>query len=256
MTYETSRAQRKQSIATSTIYMEGMGIVSLPSVPPSARLAVRLGAHVLDCTAEQSVALECGLDNQRPSLRVELRPQNVCASSVSVVGACAGMVAGTRSFACGGVGNVVLWDNLSLSLGTNDFVLESVFKVAAVANTAVAFVLRCASGEKLIGLDSLFFEGGSWGAGTVVGSSPLAPAQLHTLKLVRSRGRLSVALDGAGLAGLADLDLSEAVSAVGWRPWRNEIEIVTLCRRKLRHGSQYANRCVLYALCRVACCRL
>jgi hypothetical protein len=73
---------------------------------------------------------------------------------------------------------------------------------------------------------------------------------------VRSRGRLSVALDGAGLAGLADLDLSEAVSAVGWRPWRNEIEIVTLCRRKLRHGSQHANRCVLYALCRVACCRL
>jgi hypothetical protein len=255
VTYETSRAQRKQSIATSTIYMEGMGIVSLPSVPPSARLAVRLGAHVLDCTVEQSVA-ECGLDNQRPSLRVELRPQNVCASSVSVVGACAGMVAGTRSFACGGVGNVVLWDNLSLSLGTNDFVLESVFKVAAVANTAVAFVLQCASGEKLIGLDSLFFEGGSWGAGTVVGSSPLAPAQLHTLKLVRSRGRLSVALDGAGLAGLADLDLSEAVSAVGWRPWRNEIEIVTLCRRKLRHGSQHANRCVLYALCRVACCRL
>jgi hypothetical protein len=127
------------------------------------------------------------------------------------------------------VNNYVVWDRPAL--GTNDFIIESQFKVAAVANTAIAFVIWSASGAKLVGLDSFFYEGGSWGPATVVGSTTLTTARFHTLKLVRRQGRLSVTLDGVGIAGLADLELAEAVSAVGWRPWRNAIDIVTLCQR-------------------------
>ena len=72
VTYETSRGERQQTIATSTVYLEGMGwIPSLSSAPP-AHVAIRIGAHVLECIIDASSVVECLLGERLPSLRFDL----------------------------------------------------------------------------------------------------------------------------------------------------------------------------------------
>ena len=49
---------------------------------------------------------------------------------------------------------------------------------------------------------------------------------IHAMgRLSRRSGKLSVYLDGTALPGMSAVPLADSVSAVGWRPWRNSIEV-------------------------------
>ena len=130
-----------------------------------------------------------------------------------------------------------------VGLGKGDFDVSTTFKVAAVspateeapdgASTEVAFALWAGEAELRIGLDGegkvLFRQGGSWGddatADSGLDASPLVAGALHTLRLRRASGVLSVVFDGAEVPGWSSLQLEEAIDAVGWRPMKNKLYI-------------------------------
>ena len=123
------------------------------------------------------------------------------------------------------------------SLGTSDFVIISEFTAFKKAGTALSFVFWIANTDKWmwIGLDGsarngmrLYYGGGSWGKGGNPSqrTSPLQANKLHTIMFKRTRGRLTVFLDGVQLP--FDLFLREAIWAVGWVPFRNTIAVKQL----------------------------
>jgi len=52
--------------------------------------------------------------------------------------------------------------------------------------------------------------------------------QIHTLRLVRTEGRLAVFFDSVPIPGWQSLKLENSITAVGWRPWRNTVHIQSL----------------------------
>ena len=101
----------------------------------------------------------------------------------------------------------------------------------AANNTKLSFVIWVGSEMYHVGLDGesneYFRQGGSWGASeTSIGTvSALQSDQNHTLTLQRQQDSVSVSLDGAAIMTLS---LSGAVTAIGWRPHLNTIEISDL----------------------------
>lgn len=149
----------------------------------------------------------------------------VIASDVNIIGSCIGN--NLDLYECGGTNNYIKW---STKFGIEDFVIESEFKVSSIASTAVAFVFYEGNTLKFFGLDgggkTLFYEGGSWGSAKQQGNTPVIVNKFHKIKFVRLTGRLTTYLDGKQIGGV--LDLGDDITAVGWRPWRNTINVKSL----------------------------
>ena len=83
---------------------------------------------------------------------------------------------------------------------------------------------------KHFGLDgadkTLFYEGRSWGSAKSQGTTPVIADKFHKIKFVRQVGKLTTYLDGKQIGGVLNLD--DTVTAVGWRPWRNTINVKSL----------------------------
>jgi len=138
-----------------------------------------------------------------------------------------------------GTGKVFKWN---IELGTGDFEIITRFKaLKAKARTAIGFQLYQDRESDLFGLDgdgegTFFREGRVFGktkqdAG--LGSTLLRADTLHTLRLVRTSGKLTVFFDGTPIPGWQRLSYAEAVTAVGWRPHRNSISIQSLGARTI-----------------------
>lgn len=142
-----------------------------------------------------------------------------------------------------GTGKYIRWD---LDLGKADFTLSSDFHVALKSGTALTFVLWSGDTMMHLGLDGggnkFFYEGGEWGKATILGPTTISPGTLHTLLVVRSGGRLTVSLDGSPVPGMANIPFSSAVTAVGWRPWRNSIEVKTLQTGSEMKDAKYVHK--------------
>ena len=141
----------------------------------------------------------------------------------------------TNSFlSAGGVNKFLKW---TLDIGVDDFDISSSFKADLVEATALSFVLWVGDAGSMmhVGLDGHgqhpFREGGAWGdAQTDSGLSvtPLKANTLHTLRLMRTAGVLAVFFDGLPVPGWQSLSFSDAVTAIGWRPWRNTVHVQSL----------------------------
>ena len=141
----------------------------------------------------------------------------------------------TNSFlSAGGVNKFLKW---TLDIGMDDFDISSSFKADLVEATALSFVLWVGDAGSMmhVGLDGHgqhpFREGGAWGdAQTDSGLSvtPLKANTLHTLRLMRTAGVLAVFFDGLPVPGWQSLSFSDAVTAIGWRPWRNTVHVQSL----------------------------
>ena len=151
---------------------------------------------------------------------------------VSIEGSCTGTWNG--AYLCRGTDNYIKWARPDL--GTADFVIESKFKAPKLNATALSFVLWSGSTMMHIGLDavdnSMFCWGGPWDGISTLRSTPLRPGNFQIISLVRKSGRLKVYVDGTEASlphrdgtEIEGLPLSEPISAVGWRPWRNSIKV-------------------------------
>ena len=133
----------------------------------------------------------------------------------------------------GGINKFAKW---VVDLSVDDFDISSRFKVEQIAGTAVSFDLWSGVDQTRIGLDgagnSLFREGDSWGEEATMDSgldrTPLKENCIHTLRLVRTAGRLAVFFDEVPIPGWQNLRLENSITAIGWRPWRNKVDIQTL----------------------------
>jgi len=145
-------------------------------------------------------------------------------SSVSVQGHCSGRQG--SDYVCSGTGRYIKWN---VDFGNSDFVVESEFKASSVAATALTFVLWSNSIMYHVGLDGAgnthFYQGGQWGGAHLLGSTNLDPSRYQKIKLRRTGNSLLVTFDGHEWTALP---LSASITAVGWRPWRNTINIKSL----------------------------
>jgi len=145
-------------------------------------------------------------------------------SSVSVQGHCSGRQG--SDYVCSGTGRYIKWN---VDFGNSDFVVESEFKASSVAATALTFVLWSNSIMYHVGLDGAgnvhFYQGGQWGGAHLLGSTNLDPSRYQKIKLRRTGNSLLVTFDGHEWGALP---LSASITAVGWRPWRNSINIKNL----------------------------
>jgi len=145
-------------------------------------------------------------------------------SSVSVQGYCSGRQG--SEYVCSGTQRYVKWN---VDFGNSDFVVESEFKASSVAATALTFVLWSNSIMYHVGLDGAgnvhFYQGGQWGGAHLLGSTNLDPSRYQKIELRRTGNSLLVTFDGHEWGALS---LSASITAVGWRPWRNSINIKNL----------------------------
>mmetsp|Transcript_88205 Transcript_88205/g.175196 ORF Transcript_88205/g.175196 Transcript_88205/m.175196 type:complete len:855 (-) Transcript_88205:175-2739(-) len=115
---------------------------------------------------------------------------------------------------------------MSCDVGTGDFTLRFVFKLRWQSHTAASLLFS--SGQN-VGFDgkgnSIFLEGGSWGRAALQG--PALPAdEWHDLVAVRSEGLLSIKVGRKPLC--APIRMTEAISSVKVRPWRNQVRVKEL----------------------------
>ena len=143
-----------------------------------------------------------------------------------------GPCAGTQSavFTCTGENIYIKW---SRDIGTCDFEIKSEFKVDLVDKTAIGFVLWSGETKMLLGLDGdgnkLFYklQMGSLGSDGphFLGPTNLNPDKFQTIVIIRREGKLKISVDGEAWN---DISFPRSIDAVGWRPWRNTINIKDL----------------------------
>ena len=149
-------------------------------------------------------------------------------SDVKIIGSCAGTQSGV--FTCEGEDKYIKWNR---DIGTCDFEVKSKFQVDNVEGTAMAFILWSGNAEFLLGLDgkgkTLFYatriEGSLTDGPHIVGPTNLDPNKFQTIVITRTDGKLTVSVDGEAWN---DISFSSSIDAVGWRPWRNKINIKDL----------------------------
>jgi len=150
-------------------------------------------------------------------------------SMTEIIGSCEGEDDVSDVYICGGRDNYIKW-NLDVyeEFGSDDFIISSEFKADSVDATALTFVLWSGSTMYHIGLDGsskrLFYEGGNWGSpqATMLGATPLDASKFQTILLKRTGNSLVVHFAGEEWEPLS---LDVPINAVGWRPWRNRIQV-------------------------------
>jgi hypothetical protein len=158
----------------------------------------------------------------------------VANSDTNSEGSCDGYNHAAGVYTCSGTSKYIIGSNAHF--GTSDFTVKSAFKLSQLAGTAVTFVFRAGNTEMRLGLDGggshqFFTEGGSFGGTQHRGATGLRTGEFFTIKLVRSNGFLKVYMDDEETSltsGKEGLELKDDISDVGWRPWRNTIEIKSL----------------------------
>ena len=145
-------------------------------------------------------------------------------SNARAIGSCLGTR--TSTYECGGKQKYIKWD---LALEKSNFKIESEFKVALIAATAVTFVLWSGDKQYHVGLDgngnTLFYEGGSWGRAKHLGRTNLDSFKYQKIVIKRKENSLKVSIDGKNWK---DITISASIDAIGWRPWRNTIHVKNL----------------------------
>ena len=147
---------------------------------------------------------------------------------MKIIGSCAGTQSGV--YRCGGKDKYIKWNR---DIGTCDFEVKSKFQVDNVEGTAMAFILWSGNAEFLLGLDGkgkkLFYatriEGSLTDGPHIVGPTNLDPNKFQTIVITRTDGKLTVSVDGEAWN---DISFPRSIDAVGWRPWRNTINIKDL----------------------------
>ena len=97
----------------------------------------------------------------------------------------------------------------------------------------MAFVLWSGNAELHLGLDgegNRFFystkiEGSVSDGPYFLGPTNLDPDKFQTIVIIRRGGKLKVFVDGEAWD---DISFSSSIDAVGWRPWRNTVNIKDL----------------------------
>jgi len=147
-------------------------------------------------------------------------------SSVSITGLCSGA---SGEYVCGGKNKWIKW---YVDFGSSDFVVESTFKATSVSGTALSFILWSGNALYYIGLDgsgNTFFHqgqhGAEWGGPYILGPTNLDTTRYQKIELRRTGNSLNVIFDGHEWSPLS---LNVDITAVGWRPWRNSINIKDL----------------------------
>ena len=143
---------------------------------------------------------------------------------MNVIGACVGFQLGI--YECGGTDKWIKW---AANFGDDDFTIESEFEVSEVAATGVCFVFYVGDIQQHFGLDctnnQICYTDGL-GATTFHGTTSLTVDKFHRIKFIRQSGMLTTYLEDMQIGDV--LDLTEHVTAVGWRPWHNTIKVKSL----------------------------